>query len=445
MSSQPPTSLWKETRITLILAGPIIVGQVSQMLMGLTDTVMIGRVGPVPLAASAFAGTIYGLFFVVGIGLLLPVAVMVARARGAGDPGSCAQFLRHGTAMAVGFGLLETALMLIIGQHLERFGQPPEVVAEAGTYFTLIALSIVPTLLFQVFRQFAESLGHPRLPMMVLLGGVAANAGLNWLFIYGNWGVPALGLAGAGWATLISRCLIVGVIMVWLSGDVRFRDYWPEAWGVSLSGERMKSMLRIGLPAAGQLLFESGAFSAAAVMIGWLGTVPLAAHQIAITCAAITFMFLLGLSMAVSMRVAQAVGAGERHRLRPIGFGALAAGTVLMSAFALVFSFGAHPIAALFVEDTAVIEVAARLLMVAGIFQIFDGGQVVGSGALRGLTDVTVPTLITFIAYWVVALPGGYALGIYGPYGSVGIWVALACGLAFAALFLAARFVRLTR
>jgi hypothetical protein len=172
------------------------------MLMGLTDSVMIGRVGSVPLAASAFAGTIYGIFFIVGIGLLLPVAVMVARSRGAGEAKDCAQYLRHGAVIAVIFGLLETLLMLAIGGHLERFGQPPEVVAEAGTYFSLIAWSLVPTLLFQVFRQFAESLGHPRIPMVVLLAAVAVNVGLNWIFIYGHWGVPAYGLAGAGWGHL---------------------------------------------------------------------------------------------------------------------------------------------------------------------------------------------------------------------------------------------------
>ncbi len=429
----------------MILAGPIIVGQVSQMLMGLTDSVMIGRVGSVPLAASAFAGTIYGIFFIVGIGLLLPVAVMVARSRGAGEPKACAQYLRHGAAIAVVFGLLETVLMLAIGGHLERFGQPPEVVLEAGTYFKLIAWSLVPTLLFQVFRQFAESLGHPRIPMVVLLAAVAVNAGLNWIFIYGHWGVPAYGLAGAGWATLISRWLAVIAIVLCLALDVRFRSYWPERWAVALAWTRIREMLRIGLPAAGQLLFESGAFSAAALMIGWLGTVPLAAHQIAISCAAMTFMFLLGLSMAVSMRVAEVVGTGERHRLRAIGFGALAAGTVLMVIFAGVFFVAARPIAALFVDDSAVVALAAQLLIVAGIFQIFDGGQVVGSGALRGLSDVKVPTVITFVAYWVIALPGGYVLGVSGPYGTVGIWAALACGLAFAAIFLAARLARLTR
>jgi len=445
VSTRAPISFWREAKITLILAIPIIVGQVSQMLMGVTDSVMIGRVGAVPLAASALAGNLFGMFFVVGLGLLLPVTVLVARARGGGEPQRCSELLRHGCWLALGFGLIETLVMLGLGQQLGRFGQPPEVVAAVGTYFNLIAISLIPSLLFQVFRQYAESLGQPRLPMVVMLGGVIANVILNWILIYGRWGVPALGLDGAGWATLLSRILVLVVIVVWLARDIRFAEFWPERWMTRISPTRLREMLRIGIPASGQLLFESGAFAAAAIMMGWLGTVPLAAHQIAISCAAVTFMFLLGLSMAVSIRVAEAVGAGERNRLRSIGFGGLAVGTILMTGFALVFFVGADVIAARFVSDPEVIATAGNLLIVAGIFQIFDGGQVVGSGALRGLTDVRVPTLITFVAYWVIALPGGYALGFAGGFGGFGIWLALAAGLAFAAVLLAARYARLTR
>jgi len=445
VSTRARISFWREAKITLILAIPIIVGQVSQMLMGITDSVMIGHVGAVPLAASALAGNIFGMFFVVGLGLLLPVTVLVARARGGREPQRCSELLRHGCWLALGFGLVETLVMLGLGQQLGRFGQPPEVVAAAGTYFNLIAISLIPSLLFQVFRQYAEALGQPRMPMVVMLGGVIVNVILNWILIYGRLGAPALGLDGAGWATLLSRILVLVVIVVWLAADIRFAELWPSRWIARISPTHLREMLRIGIPASGQLLFESGAFAAAAIMMGWLGTVPLAAHQIAISCAAVTFMFLLGLSMAVSIRVAEAVGAGERHRLRSIGFSSLAVGTILMTGSALVFFVSADVIAAQFVSDAPVIAAAGNLLIVAGIFQIFDGGQVVGSGALRGLADVRVPTLITFVAYWVIALPGGYALGFVGGFGGVGIWVALAAGLAFAALLLAARYARLTR
>lgn len=444
MSAPLKPSLIAETRQTLVLATPIVVGQVSQMLMGVTDSIMIGRVGTVPLAASAFAGNVFTVFFILGIGLLVPVAVLVARERGARQPEACADLLRHGTVLAVVFSLVEIALLVALSFHLDRFGQPPEVVAECKAYFLIIAVSLLPALLFQVFRQFAESLGRPGMPMIIMLAGVALNVVLNWILIYGKLGAPAWGLTGAGWATLIARILIFVVLVVWLARDDAIREYWPKHWSLRVQAFRVREMMHIGIPASGQLLFESGAFSAAAIMIGWLGAVPLAAHQIALSCAALTFMFLLGLSSAASMRVSEALGAGEHARLRPIGFGALGFGTVLMSAFTLVFFFGASFIASRFVEDPAVVALAAKLLFVAAIFQVFDGGQVVGAGALRGLSDVKIPTLITFIAYWVIALPGGYLLGVRGPWGALGVWIALAAGLAFAAFFLALRFAFLT-
>jgi multidrug resistance protein, MATE family len=439
------SSAWRETRATLTLAVPIVIGQVSQMLMGLTDTFMIGQVGTVPLAASAFAGNLFGVFYVVGIGLLLPLSVLVARERGAGNAASCGRMLRSGLWMALGFGVAETAIMGGLAFSLHRFGQPAEVVAEARTYYLLITASLLPALVFQVFRQFSESLGRPRLPMMVMLGGVVLNVGLNALLIYGHWGLPALGLAGAGWATLASRILALAVLVGWLARDSHTRPYWPDRWSPGGLRAQHREVVRLGVPGAGQLLFESGAFTAASLMMGWLGAVALAAHQIAISCAATTFMFLLGLSIAVSIRVGEAVGAGQRDRLRAIGFGALGLGTLVMSGFALSLFVAARPLAGLFVDDPAVVETAARLLVIAAIFQIFDGGQVVGAGALRGLTDVRVPTAITFVAYWLIALPLGYIWGVRGGGGPEGIWAALALGLAAAALLLAGRFARLTR
>jgi MATE family multidrug resistance protein len=201
----------------------------------------------------------------------------------------------------------------------------------------------------------------------------------------------------------------------------------------------------MGVPAAGGLLFESGAFAAAALMMGWLGATALAAHQIALSCAAFTFMFPLGLAMAASIRISKALGGGRREVLRAIGFGALGLSSLLMLAFALVFAAAGGWLARGFTTDPAVIALAAQLLVVAAVFQLFDGGQVVSAGALRGLTDVKVPTVITFIAYWMVSLPLAGLLAFRASLGPVGIWTGLAAGLASAAVLLAWRFVRLTR
>jgi MATE family multidrug resistance protein len=203
-------------------------------------------------------------------------------------------------------------------------------------------------------------------------------------------------------------------------------------------------MLDIGVPAAGQWLFEAGAFSAAAIMMGWLGTVPLAAHQIALACASSAFMFPLGLSIATSVRLSKAVGAGRPETLRAIGFGSILTGLGLMSGFALLFSQAGRFIAAGFSPDAAVVGLATRLLLVAAVFQLLDGAQVVGAAALRGLGDVRVPTLITLVAYWVIALPAGYLLAFHTAVGPVGVWIGLASGLGLAALLLFWRFHRLT-
>lgn len=435
----------KELRPTLALALPIIIGQVSQILMGITDSVMIGRVGVVALAAASFTSAVFGVVFIVGIGLLLPVAVLVARAHGAGRPEESAAYLRHGVALAGGSSVLGTVALLALSTHLDWLGQPAEVVAEVGTYFRLIAVSLVPVLLYQVLRQFSEAMGHPWSAMVLLLLGVALNVLLNWILIWGHLGFPALGLEGAGWATLISRCVALAALWLWLHHLPDLRAAWPQRWRGALERTRLREMLALGIPAAGQLLFEAGAFTAAALMMGWLGTVPLAAHQIALNCASFMFMVPLGLAIATSMRIGRAVGEGRPAVLRAVGFGALGAGVGFMTLAAVGFALGGWWLARAFTPEPAVVALAVQLLVVAAIFQTADGAQVIGAGALRGLTDVRIPTLITFVAYWVIALPVGYLLAFRTPLGPVGVWSGLAVGLALAAVLLAWRFHRLTR
>jgi MATE family multidrug resistance protein len=446
---RPAMSLLKpalsELRPTLALALPIIAGQVSQILMGLTDVAMIGHVGRVPLAASAFAGGVFGLFFIVGTGLLVPVPVLVARAHGAAQPAECGAWLQHGLAAALVVAVVEVALIVALAAQLHHFGQPAEVVAAVNPFFLIIGVSLVPTFVFQVLRQFSEALGRPWQPMAILFLSVGVNALLNWMFIFGHLGAPALGLTGSGCSTLVARLLSVVLLWAWLKRQPDLRPLLPRPGSLTaLSRVHLRQMLQIGVPAAGQLLFEAGAFSAAALMMGWLGTVPLAAHQIALGCAACTFMFPLGLSMAAGIRISQAVGQGRRQALRPIGFGALGLSTMMMAAFALIFALGGGAIARGFTADPDVVALAARLLLVAAIFQVFDGGQVVGAGALRGLSDVRIPTLITFVAYWLVALPAGYLLGLKAGLGALGVWIGLAAGLACAAVLLAVRLARAT-
>lgn len=437
------SDLRRELGPTLTLAFPIIVGQVSQMLIGLTDNAFIGRVGKEALAAAAFTHGVFGIFYIVGIGLLVGAGVFAARDHGAGDEAGCAAWLRHGRALALAVGLGFFGFMMLASTQLHRFGQPAEVVAIVRPFFLLIAASVVPALVFQVQRQFAESLGRPWVPMGIILADVALNALLNWVLVFGHLGLPALGLVGSGLATLLARLVAVVAIAVWLRRSRHFAVVRAAPWR-GWEQARFVSLLRLGGPAGGMLFFEAGAFAAAALMMGWLGTVPLAAHQVALGCAALSFMVPLGLSIAVSLRISRAQGEGRTAALRPIGFGALAMGIVFMAGCALVFAFAGRWIAAGFTPAADVAGLATQLLLVAAFFQLFDGGQVISVGALRGLHDVRVPTVITFVAYWVVSLPLGYLLAFHTPLGAVGLWTGLAAGLACAAVLLGWRFHRLT-
>jgi len=438
--------IFSELRTTLALAFPIIVGQLSQMLMGVADSVMVGRLGAVPLAASAFANVLFMGGFMLGGGILASGSVLISRTHGAKQSRKCAEYLRHGVWLAAGLGVLICAGILSLIPWLDHFGQPLEVLAAVRPYLELIAVSLLPTLLFQVLRQFGEATGHPWGPMVILLSSVALNVLLNWILIYGNWGAPALGLAGAGWATLASRIVSLVALWAWLRVHKELRAEWPgegsvciaeanPAWFSWLSWTHLREMFVLGIPIAGQFVFEGGFFAISALMMGWIGTVPLAAHQIAINCAGFAWVIPLGLSIALSVRVGRTVGEGRVELLPRIVFGAQAAGLAYAVFSILTFVFAGRVIAAGFTPEVRVVELAAQLLIIAALFQVFDGGQVIASGALRGLADVKVPSVITFISYWVIGLPLAYFLGVRLAQPQA-VWSSMVVGLALGGMML---------
>lgn len=433
----------RELRPTLRLAAPITAGQVGQMLLGVADTVMVGHVGTLALAACSFANNVLMVFAIAGFGVLTAVSVRVSHAHGAGATDAMARAFHAGIGLSVFGGVICAAAMHLIYPVFHHLGQAPGVVEEARAYTLIVAWSLLPAWLTASARNYLESQSRPWPAFWIIFGGVVLNVVLNWILIYGNLGAPAMGLEGAGWATLISRVVSIGGL-IWfvLAGrsapSVRWKadlDWWREQW----------ALLRLGVPTGLQLLSEVGAFSAAALLIGHLGAIPLAAHQIAITCAATTFMFPLGISMAATVRIGQALGSGRAELLRPIGAGAWLIGSMVMTAFTVVLFTSGHLIARAFVSDPAVIAIAAQLLIIAGIFQLVDGVQVVGSGLLRGLRDTKVPMWINIVAYWVMALPLGGWLTFSRGGGAAGMWSGLAWGIAFASVFLVLRFMAKTR
>jgi MATE family multidrug resistance protein len=430
----------KETRETLALAFPIMAGQVSQMLMALADTVMVGHVGVVPLAACAFANTVLSFFFISGMGLLSAVSIRVARAHGTDAPHESVEVLRHGLVLAGGSALLMIVLLLSAMPLLAYAGQPPEVVAESRTFFILITLSLLPMFLGVAVKQFAEALARPWPAFWLMFGAVVLNVILNWVMIYGNLGFPALGLEGAGWATLISRVVAAAALLLWVWRGTHLTATLRANWKLPLRWAEIAAQLRLGVPVALHILTEVGAFGVASIMMGWIGAGALAAHQVALSCAATTFMVPLGLAMAVTIRVGRAAAAGQPARVRRIGWEALLLSTGVMSLSAVLFLTAGRSIASGFIADGAVVALAAQLLVVAGFFQLVDGAQVVGAGCLRGLADVHVPMWLGLASYWAVALPLGYALAFHAGLGAIGIWIGLAAGLAVAAFFMWVRF-----
>jgi len=436
---------FQESRLTFWLALPMMAGQVSQMLMNVADTVMVGRVGVVPLAAASFASVILTVFFIIGLGFQIPVSILASQAFGKGAREEAGQILRHGISIAAMIGLAVAISVTVISFFLGHFGQDPEVVRGAVPYLRIVGWSLVAAMIEQCLKQFSEALHRPWLPMSIMLSAVGLNVFLNWVLIYGNLGAPALGLIGAGWATLTARLLSVTVLLACVLRGSSYRPFIPRNWLVRLEKVRLVTMAKLGMPLSLTLLLEVGAFGTAALMMGWISAKTLAAHQIAINCAATTFMFALGMSFAVRIRIGHAVGARQFDRLPMIGFSAMTMATVVMGAFALLMLLFGHVIASWFVKEQDVVLMAAALLSIAGVFQIFDGLQVIAGGCLNGLSDVRVPTLAAFVAYWVIALPLAYYLGFVRGWAGPGIWTALAVGLALAAVFGMARFWFLTR
>ena len=440
----PVHSYSRELRKTLILAAPITAGHVSQMLLGITDTLMIGRVGVVELAASALSHTLFHFVFIVGIGLLSSVSVLVSHAHGAGDKREAAEMLRHGLLIALAGGMLMFGILWGSFPFLGILQQPEDVLATAKPYLWLLSASIPFVMCIVCFRNYSEAQDAPWPAFWCGLFSVLLNIFLNWILIYGNLGAPRLELTGAGIATFASRVVNLIILMAWLRKDVRFRESWPVRWLARIPIKSIWSMLRIGMPVGLQLLMEVGAFSSTTLFMGWLGVVEMAAHQIAITCAATTFMFPLGVSLAAAIRVGHVIGAGEPARARVVGYSALGFTILMAGLFTLLFIVFNREISFLFTSDVPTGMMAASLLIVAGIFQLFDGTQVIAIGSLRGCKDVNVPTWIIFISYWVVGIPIGLSLAFLVDAGAVGLWIGLATGLGVASAGLIYRFNKLT-
>ncbi|NTS42270.1 MATE family efflux transporter [Flavisolibacter sp. BT320] len=436
----------KEASQTLRLAFPIIIGELAQMALHIIDSAMVGAIDYKQLAATALVINGVNIPFIFGIGMTISVSQMVSMANGRGDKRAVSHYLFNGFVLCAVTALV-ISLSLVAGKNfLRSLGQDPEVVEYAIPFLHLIALSLIPMLLFMTLKQFADGLEQTRLAMILSLLSMPVNIFLNWLLIYGNWGFPRLELVGAGWATLITRILMfIALLLVVVKGR-HFRQYIAlrtTEW--HLNRKTLKELLGIGVPSSLQIGMEAGAFAVTGILIGTIGAVEQAAHQIALSCAAFTFMVSLGLSQAGSIRTSNSFGRGDWPKIAGIGKSTVLAAVGYGIFCALLFVLFRNQLPLLFTKNGEVQVMAAMLLLMAGIFQISDSTQAIGAGLLRGIKDVKTPTVLIGIAYWVIGIPAGYVFANVLKMGAMGMWLGLILGLTFASVFLQTRFFRMVK
>ena len=405
-----------------------MVAELGWIAMGLVDLAMVGRLGPAAIGAVGIGSVLFLAVVVFGIGMLLGLDTLVARAYGRGRPEECRRWLVQGAFLA---GLLSVPLTLAAGgvaASLDRWGLEPAVERLAVPYFSIVVLSVLPLLLYTAFRRYLQATGLATQVTAALISANAINAAANWLLVFGNLGLPALGVDGAGWATCISRVYLASFLAVAILLHARRGPAgpWPR---LRPERRRLRRLVALGWPAAAQVTLEFGVFAAVTALAGRLEAVTLAAHQIVLNVASVTFMVPQGVGAAGAVRVGQAAGRRDPSGVRRAGWAALALGGGFMSAAAVFFVATPHPILRLYTSDPAVMRAGVTLLLVAAFFQLFDGLQAVATGALRGLGDTRTPMVSNLAGHWIVGLPVGYVLCFGAGWGIVGLWVGLSIGL----------------
>lgn len=425
-----------------ILAWPVTVSQVGHIMVAVADSVMVGRLGSIPLAAVSLANGIFAVIMVFGIGLAFGITPLIANADGAKSHEKISPVVQAGFWINTFAGLI-LFLMVLAGTYLLPYlGQDPEVVQKSTHYLRILGFSMLPFLVFFTFKQYAEGLSNTREAMYITVSVNLLNVLLNYLLIFGKWGFPALGIDGAGYATLISRVVMAFAMYVFVKKAKLFSHIPLNLKLIGVQWNQAKQILKIGIPTGLQYIFEVSAFAMAAVFIGMVSATQLAAHQIALNLASITYMAATGLAATATIRMGNQLGmkslSGLKLALKTIII--MTIGIMGLSGIVLLIFHKSLPY--FYTDEVAVTAIASTLIIVAVFFQISDGLQAVALGALRGMADVKIPTYITLAVYWGLALPGAYLFGVHWGYGALAVWYFLASGLTLSALLLLWRIKR---
>ncbi len=444
----------KEFKYNLKLASPVILGMLGHTFVGFIDNVMVGQLGAVELAAVSLGNSFVFIAMSLGIGFSTAITPLVAEADTEGDFVKGKSVFKHGLFLCTVLGLALFGLLLLAKPLMYIMKQPEEVVALALPYLDLVAFSLVPLIIFQAIKQFSDGLSLTKYPMYATIIANLINVIINYVLIFGAFGFPKMGIVGAAVGTLVSR--VVMLVFLWwlLAKRNRSKAFVTNIKLFKLSKQPIKKLMNLGFPSALQMFFEVAVFTAAIWLSGTLGANPQAANQIALNLSSMTFMVAMGLGVTAMIRVGNQKGLKDFTALKRIAESIFLLGFIFAIIFALLFVIFHKYLPELYVNldnqetalDTAeVVKIAATLLLAAAIFQITDSLQVIVLGALRGLQDVKIPTLITFVAYWLIGFPISFYLGKADAYGSIGIWVGLVAGLSTAAILLYFRFNYLTK
>lgn len=411
------------------LAVPVVLSELGWMAQGVVDTIMVGKLGPAAIGAVAVGNAVYYTPSLFGIGLLLGLDTLVSHAFGRKDHDACHRWLAQGVYLAC---IVTPPLMVLIAAAsfgLARAGVTPEVAGSAGSYLRILNFGTLPLLLYGATRRYLQGVGQVRLLTLTYVLANLLNWFGNWVLIYGRLGMPALGVNGSALSTCVARVAMAAALIgvAWQYERKRGHPLFQHWARPSLL--KLKQLVRLGAPAAGQIVLEVGAWNLGTFCAGLLTPVALATHSIALNYASVTYMVPLGVSAAAAVSVGHAIGAGDRHRARRAGWLALGLGTSFMLLAAVVFFIAPRPLIALYTSDPRVLAVGPSLLGLAAAFQIFDGIQTVSTGALRGLGETRFPMIANFVGYWILGLPLGIFLCFGLHWGIYGLWIGLTLAL----------------
>jgi multidrug resistance protein, MATE family len=426
-------------RKNLTLAVPVIFSQIGQVTVNVVDNVMVGHLGTTELAAASFASSVFYVGLLFGLGITMGITPLVGQSLNTKNTSSLGSWLKNGVFINIIASVFLCVAMTLVVLFMYRMGQSEEVVRKAIPFYLIHVASLIPLMLFFSFKQFFEGIGNTKLAMVITIIINLVNIALNYILIYGKLGFPALGLNGSGYASLISRLIMPVIFVLMILRNPEFKSYFLNALHSSLDKLKIKRILSFGLSIGSQMIIEILAFTLGAIMLGWISKESLAGHQIAMSMASMTYMISFGLASGTTIRVSHAFGDRDRNELKHAIFASLHMVIAFMLLMGLLFVLLRNLLPLLFTSDPAVIDVAAGLLVVGALFQVFDGVQVVLLGALRGMADVRIPMFIAFFSYILVSLPVSYLMAFVFHLGAPGVWIGFVFGLSTAAILFAFR------